>query len=293
MNYKGIILAGGEGRRLYPASLPISKILLPIFDKPMIYYPLSMLISAGIREILIITNERDLPNFKRVLKDGTELGIEISYKIQYKPKGIADALLIGEDFIGDSGLVLALGDNIFYGKNLANILFDAIKENISSTIFGYPVDNPKEFGVIEFDNDYKVLSLEEKPEKPKSNYAAVGLYIYDNKAVEMAKRLIPSERGELEITDLNKLYIEHSALKMVLLDSDIYWQDTGSFDSMLEASLFVKNHEQKTGKKIGCIEEEAKKAGLVKTNIPALNGAFPKNEYYFYLTQLEEKREHA
>lgn len=294
MIYKGIILAGGAGTRLYPASLPISKILLPVYDKPMIYYPLSTLISAGIKEILIVTNKDDAKNFERVLGNGSDLGVHIEYKIQYEPKGIAESFILGQDFIKDSGCVLILGDNIFYGKNFINILKQSMKENSHATIFGCYTDTPEKFGVIEFDEKNNVISLEEKPANPKSNYAAAGLYIYNNEVVNLAKQLTPSKRGELEITDLNKLYLKNHKLKAVLLDKNIFWQDTGSFDSLLETSVFIKNEECKTGQKIGCIEEAALKSGFI-TGECCMNKVLSrkKNEYYDYIFQLEELKKHA
>lgn len=289
MNYKGIILAGGAGTRLYPASLPISKILLPVYDKPMIYYPLSVLISAGIRDILIVTNKDDAKNFKKVLKDGSHLGIKIQYKIQYEPKGIAESFILAQDFLKDSNCVLILGDNIFYGKDFINTFKIALKENLYATIFGCYTNTPQKFGVIELDNENNVISLEEKPSSPKSNYAAAGLYIYNNDVVKLAKQLVPSSRGELEITDLNKLYLKNYKLKAVLLDKNVFWQDTGSFDSLLETSLFIKNEEKETGQKIGCIEESALKSGFI-TGECCLNNVISKrkNEYYDYIFSLKE-----
>lgn len=294
MKYKGIILAGGMGTRLYPASLPISKILLPIYDKPMIYYPLSTLISAGIEEILIITNTRDIDNFKRVLKDGSHIGVSISYMIQQEPLGIAHSFILAEEFLRGSNAVLILGDNIIYGREFSNLLKKVIRENIYATIFGVPVDNPSAFGVIEFDKGGNVISLEEKPKYPKSNYAAVGLYVYNEDVVSLAKQLVPSSRNELEITDLNKLYLNKFQLKSILLDKSIYWQDTGSFNSLLEASLFIKNEEKKIGRKIGCIEEEALRAGFIKKkSYFRTYVAQYCSDYYKYLFELGENRHHA
>lgn len=289
MNYKGIILAGGAGTRLYPASLPISKILLPVYDKPMIYYPLSVLISAGIKDILIVTNKDDAKNFQRVLKDGSHLGINIEYKIQFEPKGIAESFILAEDFLKDSNCVLILGDNIFYGKDFINTFKIALIENLYATIFGCYTNTPQKFGVIEFDNENNVISLEEKPSSPKSNYAAVGLYIYNKDVVKLAKQLTPSARGELEITDLNKLYLKNYKLKAIPLDESVFWQDTGSFDSLLETSLFIKNEELKTGQKIGCIEEAAVKSKFI-TGECCLNSVISKskNEYYDYIFRLKE-----
>ena len=262
---KGIILAGGAGTRLYPSSLSISKILLPIYDKPMIYYPLSTLMLADIKDILVITNEADFDNFKRVLGDGKRLGMSIQYKIQYVQCGIADAFLIAEDFINGDDVVLILGDNIFYGENLHEILKKAQKTNRGATVFGYPVDDPERFGVAEIDSDNKVISLEEKPKHPKSNYAVTGLYFYDKNVCEFAKTLKPSARGELEITDLNKIYLEKGLLDMQILDKSYVWLDTGTHESMLEASKFVHETEVKTGKKLACVEEIACKEGFIQS----------------------------
>ena len=262
---KGIILAGGAGTRLYPSSLSISKILLPIYDKPMIYYPLATLMLADIKDILVITNEADFDNFKRVLGDGKRLGMSIQYKIQYVQCGIADAFLIAEDFINGDDVVLILGDNIFYGENLHEILKKAQKTNRGATVFGYPVDDPERFGVAEIDSDNKVISLEEKPKHPKSNYAVTGLYFYDKNVCEFAKTLKPSARGELEITDLNKIYLEKGLLDMQILDKSYVWLDTGTHESMLEASKFVHETEVKTGKKLACVEEIACKEGFIQS----------------------------
>lgn len=261
---KGIILAGGAGTRLYPSSLSISKILLPIYDKPMIYYPLATLMLADIKDILVITNEADYDNFRRVLGDGKRLGMNIQYKIQHVQRGIADAFLIAEDFIAGDDVVLILGDNIFYGENLHEILRKARNTNRGATVFGYPVDDPERFGVAEIDGNNKVLSLEEKPKHPKSNYAVTGLYFYDKHVCEFAKTLKPSARGELEITDLNKIYLEKGLLDMQILDKSYVWLDTGTHESMLEASKFVHETEIKTGKKLACVEEIACKEGFIK-----------------------------
>ncbi len=294
MKHKGIILAGGAGTRLYPASLPISKILLPVYDKPMIYYPLSVLISAGIDEILIITNKRDEENFKYTLGDGSKFGVKIQYKIQQIPKGVAESLLIAEDFLQNHPLVLILGDNIFYGGNFNKILKKAITDNKYATIFGCYSKTPQKFGVIELDEYGNVISIEEKPKKPKSNYAVSGLYIYNNDAVRLAKQLVPSVRGELEITDLNNLYLNLFELKAVLFEKDIFWQDTGTFDSMLEAALFIKNEECKTGQKIGCIEEAAIKTGFISQEKCFENiSIYPKNQYYDYVYQFEGDKKYV
>ena len=227
---KGIILAGGAGTRLYPASLPISKILLTIYNKPMIYYPLSTFLRAGIKDILIITNEADYENFRKLLGDGSQIGINIKYRIQYVQKGIADAFLIGEDFIEKDSVALILGDNIFYGKDFGNLMKNAIAKNEGATVFGYKVSDPERFGVVEFDENQKAISLEEKPKQPKSNYAVTGLYFYDNNVCKYARELKPSARGELEITDLNKIYLEKGKLNVELLGDDCEWLDTGTHD---------------------------------------------------------------
>ena len=254
---KGIILAGGTGSRLYPASQPISKILLPIYDKPMIYYPLSTLMLAGIKDILIITNELDYDNFIKLLGDGSQFGLNLSYKIQYVPKGIADAFIIGEEFIGKDDIALILGDNIFHGHGFSTLMKNAISNNNGATVFGYTVKDPERFGVVEFDENKKAISLEEKPLCPKSNYAVTGLYFYDNRVCEFAKKLKPSARGELEITDLNRLYLEEGSLNVEILGRGFAWLDTGTHDSMLQASVFVQTMELNKGVKIACLEEIA------------------------------------
>ena len=260
---KGIILAGGAGTRLYPASQPISKILLPIYDKPMIYYPLSTLMLAGIKDILIITNEIDYDNFIKLLGDGSQFGINLQYKIQYVQRGIADAFLIGEEFINGDNVALILGDNIFHGHGFSTIMSNALKNNIGATIFGYTVKDPERFGVVEFDTDKKVISLEEKPAKPKSNYAATGLYFYDNSVVKNAKGLKPSKRGELEITDLNRIYLEEGKLDVVTFSRGMTWLDTGTHESLAEATDFVKMVEEHQGLKISCPEEIAYNNGWI------------------------------
>lgn len=254
---KGIVLAGGAGTRLYPASQPISKILLPIYDKPMIYYPLSTLMLAGIKDILIITNEVDYDNFIKLLGDGSQFGLNLQYKIQYVQRGIADAFIIGEDFIGNDDVALILGDNIFHGHGFSTLMKGALANNVGATVFGYTVKDPERFGVVEFDQNKKVISLEEKPLAPKSNYAVTGLYFYNNKVCEYAKRLRPSKRGELEITDLNKLYLEDGLLNVEILGRGFAWLDTGTHDSMLQASVFVQTMELNKGVKIACLEEIA------------------------------------
>ena len=256
---KGIVLAGGSGTRLYPLTMVTSKQLLPVYDKPMIYYPLSALMLAGIKDILIISTPRDLPNFRNLLGDGSLMGIHLSYKEQPAPNGLAEAFLIGEDFIGDDSCAMVLGDNIFYGNGFSALLKEAMKnaKNSISTIFGYYVDDPERFGVVEFDASGKVISVEEKPENPKSNYAITGLYFYDNKVVSYAKKLKPSARGELEITDLNRIYLEHGNLNVKLLGRGFAWLDTGTFDSLKDASDFVSMVENRQGIQISAIEEIA------------------------------------
>ncbi|MBM6618245.1 glucose-1-phosphate thymidylyltransferase RfbA [Bacillus suaedaesalsae] len=284
---KGIILAGGSGTRLYPLTKSISKHLLPIFDKPMIYYPLSTLLYAGIKEILIISTPRDTPRYKELLGDGSSLGISISYEIQFAPEGIAQAVLIGEHFIGDDDVALILGDNIFYGFEIQNILLDAVKNNIGSTVFGYQVDDPERFGVIEFNKEGKVISIEEKPSSPKTNYAVTGLYLYDNRVIEFAKEIIPSNRGELEITDINNKYLECEELNMKLLGEGIAWIDTGTHNSLLKASQFIKSVEEHQNIKIACIEEIVFKKGYISSQ-QLYNLAKPlmKNEYGKYLIKI-------
>lgn len=281
---KGIVLAGGAGTRLYPASLPISKILLPIFDKPMIYYPLSTLMLAGIRDILIITNESDYDNFRKVLGDGSQFGLNLEYKIQYVQRGIADAFIIGEDFVAGDDVALILGDNIFHGHGFSTIMEHALKNNRGATVFGYTVKDPERFGVVEFDENKRVLSLEEKPANPKSNYAVTGLYFYDNRVCEFAKNLKPSARGELEITDLNKLYLEKGLLDVEILGRGFAWLDTGTHESMLQASNFVQSMELNKGVKIACLEEIAYLKGFISAGeLLARIEKYKNNEYYNYI----------
>ena len=282
---KGIVLAGGAGTRLYPASQPISKILLPIYDKPMVYYPLSTLMLAGIQDILIITNETDYDNFIKLLGDGSQYGLNLKYKIQYEQKGIADAFLIGEDFISNDDVALILGDNIFHGHGFSTIMNSAIKHNEGATVFGYTVKDPERFGVVEFDENKHVISLEEKPIKPKSNYAVTGLYFYDNNVCEYAKQLKPSARGELEITDLNRIYLEKNKLNVEILGRGFAWLDTGTHDSMLQASLFVQTMELNKGVKIACLEEIAYNQGYITKEelFRKIDKYGYKNDYYNYV----------
>ena len=282
---KGIILAAGAGTRLFPASQPISKILLPIYDKPMIYYPLSTLMLAGIKDILIITNEVDYDNFVKLLGNGEQYGLNLSYKIQYIQRGIADAFLIAEYFIGNDDVALVLGDNIFHGHGFSTIMKGAIKNNNGATVFGYTVKDPERFGVVEFDKNKKAISLEEKPLLPKSNYAVTGLYFYDNKVCEYAKQLTPSARGELEITDLNKIYLEKEKLNVEILGRGFAWLDTGTHDSMLQASVFVQTMELNKGVKIACLEEIAYNQGFISKEdlLKQIEKYGLKNEYYNYV----------
>ena len=280
---KGIVLAAGAGTRLYPASQPISKILLSIYDKPMVYYPISTLMLAGIRDILIITNETDYDNFKKLLGDGSHLGLRIEYRIQYVQRGIADAFLIGEDFINGEDVALILGDNIFHGHGFSTLMKEAIKNNTGATVFGYTVKDPERFGVVEFDSNKKVLSLEEKPKHPKSDFAVTGLYFYDGHVCEYAKQLKPSARGELEITDLNKIYLEKGTLKVEILGRGFAWLDTGTHDSMLQASNFVQSMELNKGEKISCLEEIAYLHGFISGEQILKNIEGYKSDYYDYV----------
>lgn len=288
---KGIVLAGGSGTRLYPSTLGISKQLLPIYDKPMIYYPISVLMLAGIRDILIISTPSDLPNFEKLLGSGEQFGVNFSYKIQPSPDGLAQAFILGEDFIGKDSVALVLGDNIFYGPGFTGMLKNAVKvaeKNSEATVFGYSVKDPERFGVVEFNKDGKVISIEEKPKEPKSNYAVTGLYFYDNKVVEYSKQLKPSARGELEITDLNKIYLENNKLNVELFGRGFAWLDTGTHQSLMRASNYVETIEENQGIKIACLEEIAYRKGWVtKEKLLQNIQNYPKNnEYFEYLISL-------
>jgi len=266
VSMKGIILAGGSGTRLYPITKVVSKQLIPIYDKPMIYYPLSVLMLAGIRDILIISTPHDLPRFQELLQDGSALGLRLTYKEQVSPRGIAEAFIIGEEFIGDDAVCLILGDNIFYGSGLSSILADATRQignRGGAVVFGYYVMNPESFGVVEFDKDGTVLSIEEKPESPKSNYAVTGLYFYDNEVVKMAKEIEPSWRNEIEITDINKRYLEKNRIAVQLLGRGFAWLDTGTCEALVTASEFIETIEKRQGLKIACLEEIAYKLGYI------------------------------
>lgn len=284
---KGIILAGGSGTRLYPITKGISKQLIPIYDKPMIYYPLSVLMLAGIKDILIITTPEDESNFQRLLGDGSNFGIKLSYEVQLKPEGLAQAFIIGENFIGKDNVCLALGDNIFYGQNFSPKLKEASQQKIGATVFGYQVKDPERFGVVEFDENKKALSIEEKPKKPKSNYAVTGLYFYDNNVINIAKSIKPSERGELEITSINEVYLKNGQLNVELLGRGFTWLDTGTHQSLLEASHFVETIEQHQGFKIACLEEVAlHNCWLTKEDVINRGEEYIKNGYGQYLLSL-------
>ena len=289
---KGIVLAGGAGTRLYPVTKAISKQMTAIYDKPMIYYPMSVLMLAGIRDILIISTERDLPNFKELFGTGEDLGLNIEYKIQEKPNGLAEAFIIGEEFIGNDNVALILGDNIFYGQNFSSHLKEAAKLEKGAMVFGYYVQDPKSFGVVEFNQNGQVISLEEKPEKPKSKYAVPGLYFYDNSVVEKAKSLKPSARGELEITDLNRLYMNEEKLKVDLLGRGMAWLDTGTHASMLQASNFVEAVQNTQGTYIACLEEIAYRKGwLSAEKVLELAKPLMKTGYGKYLVDIVEEVE--
>ncbi len=284
---KGIVLAGGSGTRLYPLTMVTSKQLLPVYDKPMIYYPLSVLMNAGIREILIISTPSDTPRFKELLGDGSQFGISLSYAIQESPDGLAQAFLIAESFIGNDSVAMVLGDNIFHGHGLERKLKEAAERKVGATVFGYYVDDPERFGIVEFDKDGRAISIEEKPEIPKSNYCVTGLYFYDNKVVEFAKQLKPSKRGELEITDLNRIYLKRGELEVVLLGQGYTWLDTGTHESLVEATNFVKTVETHQHRKIGCLEEIAYlNQWISKEKLEHIYEQYKKNQYGEYLKDI-------
>ncbi len=283
---KGIILAGGLGTRLYPLTLAVSKQLMPVYDKPMIYYPLSILMQAGIRDIAIISTPHDLPNFEKLLKDGSEIGCKFTYIPQYEPNGLAQAFVLGEDFIGDDSVALVLGDNIFYGNGLKELL-QASADPTGGVVFAYQVADPERYGVVEFDDNFKALSIEEKPDNPKSNYAVPGLYFYDNSVVEVAKNLKPSPRGEYEITDVNKYYLEKGLLQVGVLSRGVAWLDTGTHKSLVQAGQFIEVIEDRQGLKIGCIEEIAWNMGFIDDEqLEKLGQKYIKSGYGEYLLRL-------
>ena len=288
---KGIILAGGSGTRLYPLTKVTSKQLLPVYDKPMIYYPLSTLMLAGIREILIISTEIDIDRFKALLGDGSKYGLSISYKVQKRPEGLAQAFIIGEDFIGEDSCAMVLGDNLFYGSGFTKMLKHAARQTKGATIFGYYVDDPRRFGVVEFDTKGKVISIEEKPQNPKSNYCVTGLYFYDSKVVDIAKKIKPSKRGELEITDINKIYLESNELEVLTLGRGFAWIDAGTIDALSEASEFIRIIEKKQGIKIAAIEEIAfKNKWIDKEQLIELSNLYKNTDYGEHLKKVAEGR---
>lgn len=288
---KGIILAGGKGTRLYPMTKTVSKQLLPVYDKPLIYYPLSILMLANIREILVISTPEDTPRYRELLGDGSRIGIQLEYAVQEEPKGLAQAFLIGEDFIGDDSVCLILGDNVFYGMNFPNMLLRVREQNQGATVFGYPVMNPTDFGVVEFDENGKVISIEEKPQKPKSNYAVPGLYFYDNKVIEYAKAIKPSARGELEISSVNSLYLEKGELNVMLLGRGMAWLDTGTPTGLLKAAEYVETIQSMQGMYVSCIEEIAWQRGFITTEqLRALGEELNMTDYGQYLIALADSK---
>lgn len=288
---KGIILAGGKGTRLYPMTLAVSKQLLPLYDKPLIYYPLSTLMLSGVGDVMIISTPVDIPLYKRLFGDGSRLGMRFSYKVQDHPRGLADAFLLGEEFIGNDNICLILGDNFFFGQDLTKILKQVITNEMGATIFGYPVKNPSEFGVVEFDDDKKVISIEEKPMKPKSNYAVPGLYFYDNKVIDIAKNIKPSDRGEIEITSVNNVYLKLGELRVELLRRGIAWLDTGSPSAMHRASSFVESVQGSQGYYVSCIEEIAWRRGFITYDeMRELGNALKMTDYGTYILSLVENQ---
>lgn len=288
---KGIILAGGSGTRLYPITKGISKQLIPVYDKPMIYYPLSTLMLAGITDILVISTPEYTPLFEQLLGDGSEWGISLTYKVQEKPNGLAEAFILGADFIGDDSVCLILGDNIYYGSGLSKLVQEAAQKTNGATVFGYHVNDPERFGVVDFDSNMKALSIEEMPKKPKSNYAVTGLYFYDNTVVEKAKNLKPSDRGELEITDINKLYLDEGKLDVKLMGRGYAWLDTGTHDSMMEAASFIATIQKRQNLKVACLEEIAYRMGYInKEKLVELAQPMKKNDYYQYLLRLAKEQ---
>lgn len=290
---KGIILAGGAGTRLYPSTMVVSKQLLPVYDKPMIYHPISVLMLAGIKDILIISTPQDLPNFKKLLKDGSQFGVRFEYKEQPSPDGLAQAFVLGEEFIGDDSAALILGDNIFYGQGFSGMLkenIEMIEKQGGASVFGYQVKDPERFGVVEFDKNNKAISIEEKPANPKSDYAVTGLYFYDNNVVKYAKELKPSARGEYEITDLNRIYLEKNQLNVNLLGRGFAWLDTGTHHSLLQAGLYIQTIEENQGIKIACLEEIAYRMGFLSKEQIAKNiESYKGNEYFNYVKKIVEK----
>lgn len=291
MKTKGIILAGGKATRLYPITSVISKQLLPVYNKPMIYYPLSVLMLAGIKDILIISNSDTLPKLKELFNNGNELGINISYKEQKKPNGLAEAFIIGEDFIGQDNVALILGDNIFYGHGFSKILESATKKNDGATIFGYYVDDPQRYGIVELDENKKPVSIIEKPKEPKSNWAVPGLYFYDNNVVDIAKTIKPSSRGELEITDINKIYLQQKKLFVELLGRGFAWLDAGTYNSLLDSSLFIRTIEERQGIMVGCLEEIAYKKGFINKEQVLKRAKFLNSVYGKYLEKVVRENE--